>query len=206
MNRKPSTAARVTRLLRDFSCRLVRRSIGTRAAVVRDSQVLSDFQRVVNGDGALLHDAVKRVEGLLNENEHFAVTLNTTFGEPLPPEERRATLVTAKQRVRPRDTKHGEGPVSTIRYLAIGASSTAQFIPLTYELFRAARELSYGMVPASLPRPVVALLDATRARLSGKIVRNEEMLDGAEIYLGLRDDVIVRELGSFVIRRRGEAT
>jgi hypothetical protein len=44
------------------------------------------------------------------------------------------------------------------------------------------------------------MLDTTRARLSGKIVRNEELLDEGEIRIGLRDDVIVRELAAFLVR------
>jgi hypothetical protein len=60
------------------------------------------------------------------------------------------------------------------------------------------------MLPASLPRPVVALLDTTRARLAGTVVRDEEILDGAEIRIGTRDTVISRELGQFVILKENE--
>jgi hypothetical protein len=49
----------------------------------------------------------------------------------------------------------------------------------------------------------MALLDTTRARLAGRIVRDEEQLDGAEIHIGIRDEMIVREFGRFVVR--GEA-
>jgi hypothetical protein len=72
---------------------------------------------------------------------------------------------------------------------------------MTYELFRSVRELRAGMMPASLPRPVVALLDTTRARLSGQIVRDDNLLDGAEIRIGLRSEVIVRELNKFIVRQ-----
>jgi len=72
---------------------------------------------------------------------------------------------------------------------------------MTYELFRSVRELRDGMRPASLPRPVVALLDTTRARLSGQIVRDDSLLDGAEIRIGLRSEVIVRELNKFIVRQ-----
>jgi hypothetical protein len=57
------------------------------------------------------------------------------------------------------------------------------------------------MVPASLPRSVVALLDTTRAKLGGSVVRDEESLQGSEIHLGIRSDVIVRENGEFIVRR-----
>lgn len=202
--RRPATAFRVQKLVRDFACRLVRRSLGVRSGVVREFETLSRFRRVIEGDEQLLHDAVKQVEGLLNDREHFVVTLNTTFGESLPPESRRAVLRTPKQRVKPRLHTHAGRPTPTLRFLSVGDGTSQQSIPLTYELFRSVRELKAGMLPASLPRTVVALLDTTRARLAGRIVRNEDLLDGSEISLGLRDEVVVRELGKFVIRHEGE--
>jgi hypothetical protein len=77
-----------------------------------------------------------------------------------------------------------------------------QAVALTYELFKATKSLRKGLVPASLPRSVVALLDTTRAKLAGAVVRDEEALEGGEIELGIRTDVIVRNFGSFVVRRR----
>lgn len=197
--RRSAVARQLQVLLRDFSCRLVRRSLGVRAGVARDSRVLQDFERVIAGDERLLHEAVKQVEGLLNSGEKFAVSLSTTFGEALPPESRRATLTTTKQRVRPLELEHSGRPNVAVRFLQAGSGSLSQPVPLTYDLYRSVRELRLGMVPASLPRTVVALLDTTRARLAGKIVRDEDALDGAEIRLGRRPEVVVRELDRFIV-------
>ncbi len=203
--RRPSVAKRLQVLVRDIACRLVRRSLGVSAGVVRDFKVLSDFSRIVNGEGVLLHDAVKQVEALLNQRGGFVVMLNTTFGEPLPPESRRAMLITLKQRVRAQEPPTADRPPATVPFLLVGSSASAQPIPLTYELFRSIRELKLGMLPASLPRPVVALLDTTRARIAGRVVRDAEALDGAEIHLGTRREVVTRELGKFVVRQETEA-
>jgi hypothetical protein len=204
VKRRPMVASRVQALLRDFSCRLVRRSIGMRSAAVRDADILREFERVIGGDPQLIHDAVKQVEGLLNEKDRFVVTLNTTFGEPLPPMQRRAILTTDRQRVKARDCPNGNRPHSAIRFLTVGSGATTQSIPLTYELFKAVRDLRRGMTTSSLPRPVVAMLDTTRARLSGQIVRDDEQLEEGEIRIGLRDDVIVRELAAFLVRWEDE--
>ena len=83
----------------------------------------------------------------------------------------------------------------------MAAANESQAIPLTYDLFRSVVALRSGMLPASLPRPVVALLDATRARLAGLIVRDEDLLDEAEIHVGRRDEVIFTEAGQFVVRK-----
>lgn len=199
--RRPATASRLQAFIREFACRLVRRTLGVRSGVVRDAATLKGFQAVMDGDEQLLHDSVKQVEALLNEKDRFVVTLNTTFGEPLPPEPRRAVLTTDRQKVRPRESRTVGRPAASLRFLSIGTGASAQSIPMTFELFRAVRELRAGMMPASLPRPVIALLDTTRARLSGQIVRDPNLLDGAEIRIGLRNEVIVRELNRFIVRQ-----
>lgn len=204
VKRRPMVALRVQALVRDFSCRMVRRSIGLRSAAVRDAEILREFERVLGGDPQLLHDAVKQVEGLLNEKDRFVVTLNTTFGEPLPPMQRRVILTTPRQKVKAREVPNGDRPHSSIRFLTVGSGLGTQSIPLTYELFKSVRDLRRGMTTSSLPRPVVAMLDTTRARLSGQIVRDEELLEEGEIRIGLRDDVIVRELSEFLVRWEDE--
>lgn len=204
VKRRPIVAYRVQALVRDFACRLVRRSIGMRSAAVRDAEILHEFERVLAGEPQLLHEAVKQVEALLNEKDRFVVTLNTTFGEPLPPSQRRAVLTTPRQKVKARELPNGNRPNSAIRFLTVGSGSGIQPIPLTYELFKSVRDLRRGMTTSSLPRPVVAMLDTTRARLSGQIVRDEELLEEGEIRIGLRDDVIVRELSAFLVRWEDE--
>ncbi len=200
VKRRPVVASRVQALVRDFACRTVRRSIGLWSAAVRDAEILREFEKVLGGDPQLLHDAVKQVEGLLNEKDRFVVTLNTTFGEPLPPIPRRAILTTPRQKVKSRKGPDGDRPNSAIRFLSVGSGAASQSIPLTYELFKAVHDLRRGMTTSSLPRSVVAMLDTTRARLSGQIVRDEELLEESEIRIGLRGDVIVRELSAFLVR------
>ena len=122
-------------------------------------------------------------------------------GEPLPPELRRAVLTTDRQKVKPRVSPTDGRPTASLKFLTVGAGDSVNSIPMTYELFKSVSELRVGMMPASLPRTVVAMLDTTRARLSGQIVRDENLLDGSEIRIGLRKDVIVRELNKFIVRQ-----
>jgi hypothetical protein len=200
--KRPATARRVQNLLRDFACRLVRRSLGVRHGVTRDQEVLADFEKVISGNTQLLQKAVKQVEALINDESHFQVILNSTFGEPVVPQPRRATVRTTKQKIKAVDASTSGKPAPTVRFLSIGGRGHP--LALTFELFRSVRELEAGMLPASLPRPVVALLDTTRARLAGLVVRDEEVLDGAEMRIGNRDAVISLEFGEFVVVKDSE--
>ena len=203
--RKPSVAMRLQMFLRDFAGRLVRRSIGARSAVVRNHTILTKFDKVVMGDEQLLVSAAKQVEAMLNEKDRFVIPLNTTFGQPLPPLNRRVTLTTPKQNVKHTRVTTSGRPHADIQFFTIGGRNSGQSIPLTYELFHAVENLRAGMLPPSLPRTVTALLDATRARVAGRVVRDEEQLDGAEIAIGTRGEKIVCEGDRFIVRNDGDA-
>ena len=200
-NLSPASAARIQMQIREFSCRLIRRSLGVQGGVARDARILSGYAKVMDQDDELMRGVVKQVEALLNEQSHFITHLNTTFGEPTPPRARRATLTTTKQKVLPEPDRTEGRPPSTLRFLRVGNPGARQSFPLTFELFKSVIELGQGLLPAVLPRTVVALLDTTRARLSGVIVRDDELLEGAEIRIGMRIETVVRELGRFVVQR-----
>lgn len=196
--RRSAAASRVQRLIRDFSCRLVRRSLGTRACVLKDIALVQKFEQVLNGDQAMVLAVAKEVEELLNAGNQFVVHLNTTFGEPLPPRSRQLVLHTARQKVRAVALATAGRPRATIRFLGAGAQKYP--IPLTYDLFRSVKELEAGMLSASLPSSVQALIDATRARLAGRVVRDEEAIEDADIRIGLREQAVARSMDQFVIR------
>ncbi len=200
--RQATTAQKLQRLIRDFACRLVRRSLGVRHGVARESALLKEYESVSAGDVQLLHKAVKQTEALINAGSHFMVGLNSTFGEPVLPAARCATAQTPRQRVKSVEPDSKGRPMHSVRFLSVGAKGHR--IALTYELFRSVRELESGMLPASLPRAVVALLDTTKARLAGMVVRDEELVEQLEIRIGLQDVVISRELGEFVVTQSGK--
>lgn len=206
-SKRSTSADRVLRHIREFACSIARRSIGSRACVARDSNILDDFEKVIDGNVELLYLASKEFDRLINTGRHgdkFEVQLNSTFGEPMPQAERRAVLITAKQKVKPADSSIKNGPRTPIQFLRVGSLGDENLIPLTFDLFKSIYELRKGMMPSSLPRSVVALLDTTKAKLAGSIVRNDEQLDGSEIQIGINGDIVVRELGQFIVRRRGD--
>lgn len=197
--RRPAAAIRAQNIVRDFCCRLVKRSLGARYGFAREHNVLLDFENLIAGNEELLNNAIRQVAHLINANDKFVVSLNSTFGEPHPPRHRRAILEAPRQKVRGvRENNEGRPP-GNIRFLSIGEKKHP--LALTYELFRSVRELEEGMLAASLPRSVEALLDLSKAKISGSIVRDEERLDEAEIRIGNRNEIISREFDEFVVHR-----
>lgn len=183
--KRPATATRVQRLLRDFSCRLVRRSVGVRTTTVPDAQILQEFQEVVEDKhDDRIFDVASEIELLLNKNQNFEVSLTTTFGQPLPPSNSQALLIVPRRHVQPANTPSDGRPAAPLRFLEVGEGISAQDVALTYDLFKAVKDIKRGMSNASLPRSVLALLDTTSARLAGPIVRDDAVLRRAEIRLG----------------------
>lgn len=197
--KRPAAAGRVQRTLRDFACRLVRRSTCTRSAVVADKTTLEAFQLVVEeSQGPHLFEVARQVKELLNTKRGFEVSLTTTFGQPLPPRQRQAILVVQPQPVRPLPLVTEGRPLPPLRFLQVGQGPSAQPVALTYDLFKAVEELKKGLSVASLPRTVVALLDTTRARLAGPIVRDPEVLAEARILVGADGTEVVQSWNGFV--------
>lgn len=203
--KRPSAAGRIQRMVRDFSCRIARRSVGARNAVVPDANILDAFQKVVadaDGDGHDLREIAKQLEDLLNNEHHFEVSLTTTFGQPPPPPRRRATLFVSRRRIYPRDADREGRPRPSLCFLDVDVGAASQSIALTYDLFKAIRELERGLSAASLPRSVLALLDTTRARLAGSIVRDRDVRDRPMIVLG-ETITVERHRGRFKMSKRG---
>lgn len=204
-SRKPTAATGLQRFIRDFASRLVRRSVGARQAVVPSAATLDAFQRVVSdfdGHGHDLREIANQVEDLLNNEHDFQVSLTTTFGQPLPPPRRRATLIVPRRRVAPRYMTWEGRPRPSICFLEVAVGNAEQPIALTYDLFKAVTELEGGLSPASLPSSVLALLDTTRAQMAGWIVRDRVVRERPTIHLG-EGTLVERFRGRFVSSKRG---
>lgn len=204
ISKRATSADRILNNIRIFSCSLARRSIAARSCISKDHDVLIKYEKVIDGDEELLHQSSKEFEKLLNTGKNgdkYEVQLNSTFGEPIPQLERRVVLTTVKQRVRLVEKSPKRSPNNPIQFIRVGNSNFENLIPLTYDLFKSIFELRRGMMQSSLPRSVVALLDITRAKLSGSIVRNEDDLEGSEILIGTSKDTVVREMNRFIIKQ-----
>ncbi|WP_316196023.1 hypothetical protein [Bradyrhizobium sp. SZCCHNRI3052] len=205
-SRRPTAATRIQRATRDFACRMVRRSIGARQAAVPDGALLDRFHRLVvdtGGQGHELHEVAIQVENLLNNGANFDVSLTTTFGQPMPPTRGRAILEVPRRRVYARDACVAGRPAPSICFLDVEAGGSSQPIAVTYDLFKAISDLERGLSPASLPHSVQALLDMTRAKMAGSIVRDRHVQERPTIHIG--DTLTIeRHRGKFIATKRGQ--
>lgn len=202
--RRPTAANRLQRSLRDFACRLVRRSIGARQLAIPDAALFARFRLVLadaSGKGGELHEIAIQVEDLLNAGANFEVSLVTTFGQPLPPARSRAVLEVPRRRVYARDANLSGRPAPVVPFLDVEAGSSAQPIAVTYDLFKAVSELEAGLSPASLPQGVLALLDTTKARMAGSIVRDRHVQERPIMHVG-EELTVERHRGAFISTRR----
>lgn len=201
--KKPATSTRVQRLLRDFSCKIVRRSIGVRTAAVKDLAVFTEYERVVDDKSQSKNSQFKiahKVEDLLNKDSRFCVSLTTTFGQPVPPENRTIQLNAPAIRVQNNLSENINRPVSPVCFLMVSAGKESHPIALTFDLFKALQSLGEGMSEGSLPKPVVALLDTSKALLGGALVRDSAVLERATIRINFGEIEIGLNQEEFVSR------
>ncbi len=61
--------------MRDFACRLVRRSLGARTSTVPGASILSEFQGIIEEvEGEGLYEIAQEVELLLNNKQDFEIS------------------------------------------------------------------------------------------------------------------------------------
>jgi hypothetical protein len=160
--------------LRQFCARLVKRSIGVKKAVCRDSDYFQSYERALR-DSRELSDVRRQLKKLLHDDRNqFRASLVTTFGQPVAQRSRDIVLLTPAVSVREMHPTETSGrPAEPIPYLRVDS----HVVPLTFSLFKALREVVAGLHDASLPAEIFALLNGIKSLVSGHLVRNASILD-----------------------------
>jgi hypothetical protein len=119
---------------------------------------------------------------LHGDDNYFAASLVTTFGQPVARRDREIKLLTRKVRVREIRREAADGrPRESLPYLRVAETT----VPMTFSLFKALEEVDSGLHEASLPAEIFTLLNGVKSLVSGKLVRDEAMLeDDARIIFG----------------------
>lgn len=157
--------------LRQFAIRFVKRSLGVRAGLTKDARWLDEFSRLDNDKG-IQRDVTKTLRGLLQDGGCFRAAVATTFGQPVAQRSKDiAVTVQANTSVKMVHIEQDwTKPKSPVSYLLVHGRP----LGVTFELFKAVRELSQGLHEASLPGNVYALLDRVKGAMTGSMVREED--------------------------------
>jgi hypothetical protein len=182
----PRNVAHDVRLLqssiRQFSARLVKRSVGVRRGICRDLQIFQDYKAAVENRSDLMTVRRQLKKLLHDDRNRFEASLVTTFGQPLAQRSREVTLLTQAVAVKEKTGIAGDGrPREYLPYLQVGSS----IVPLTFSLFKALKEVISGLHEASLPTEIFTLLNGVKSLVAGQLVRSQSVLDEeAHIRLG----------------------
>ena len=164
--------------IRLFACRLVKRSLAVRKGITKENKYLERYAKTIE-DEFELKNVRKQFNELIHENSRFPVSLSTTFGQPVPHHHAtlRAPMVKVTYMLPPKSGQHAR---SSLSYLKIKNHA----MPLTYPLFKALAELKEGLMEASIPTDILAMIERMRARMAGEIVRDIDSLDDATLSVG----------------------
>lgn len=183
--------------LRQFTARLVKRSLGTRSGLCKDHGTFAAYRSVLDDANGLAE--VRRQLRRLMHDEHnrFRAPLTTTFGQPVAQRARDVVLLAPAVAVRDIPEIQSAGrPRRTMPYIKIESA----IVPLTFALFRALREVVAGLHDASLPPDIFALLNGVKLIVSGHIVHKAKDLDDdAFISIGGVKDLVEVSSAGFVL-------
>lgn len=174
--RKLNASARLMQqVIRQFACRLVKRSIGTRRGICKGLNRLRAY-RDASVRPEELKPFRKSLQMLLHDDRNrFTASLATTFGQPVPYRSRDVRLITTKVSVKmvPRQASDTR-PEDPIPYVQIGNNYV---VPVTMELFSSLAERDFGLRVSSLTPAVFALFDTTRSMVTGEVSRDSQVLE-----------------------------
>lgn len=176
--------------LRQYAIRLVKRSLGVRAGITKDCQWLDEFSCLPT-DKNIQRDVTKTLKNLLQDDGFFKAAVATTFGQPVAQRSKDVSIaVQTNTSIKMIDAQPDETrPKSPMSFVLIQGRP----LGVTFDLFKALRNVSQGLHEASLAGNVYALLDRVKAVMTGSMVREEDVektivIEGVSLKIEVDDD------------------
>lgn len=164
--------------LRRFASVLSKRSLGVRAGICADHQLFSEY-KVIGQDKDSKKKMVRQFEALINKDDKFRAGLATTYGQAVTSDRRDIALFTKKIKLKfPNFDQISERPGDILPFLEL----TDLKIPITFQLYKSLNRVASGMMEASLPEEVYAMIDGIKSRIAGRIIRDPNVLED-ELFL-----------------------
>lgn len=202
----PRNRAKQARLLqstlRQYSARLVKRSLGTKNGVCQNTGAFKHYLMATK-DSHVLNGVRRGLKNLLHDSSNkFRAGLATTFGQPVAHRSKDVALLLGSSiRVTSVDVSEREGrPKDYLPYLLVDE----HYVPVTFDLFQALNDVNDGLHDASLPHEIYSLLDRVKSLVAGRVVRDKKLLsEDPVIVLGSSKDVIEYVNGKFIFSKGG---
>lgn len=183
----PTKVSKQARLLqsslRQFAARLVKRSLGLRYGICKDSDLFFDYAKLYQ-DNSRYEEIEDLVDQLVNENRHFfKIPLSTTFGQPVAHRDRDVSLQVHHVEISMVMLSGDEfRPAGRSPFIKVHQ----RYIPVTFALYKALSEIEEGLAPASLSQEVFALIDEVKSITAGQIARDKHFVYGnIELTIGM---------------------
>jgi len=202
----PRNRTRQARLLqstiRQFSARVSKRSLGVKSCVCLNSTYFSVYMDATK-QAKVLNRVRKALKSLLNDsNNQFRAALATTFGQPVAHRSKDVSLLIGSSIgvSVARKSRDGGRPVDYLPFLTVDK----HYVALTFDLYMALVDIDEGLHDASLPGEIYSLLDRVKSLVSGRVVRDENVLaDDPKITLGFSSDEIEYVNDEFIFSGEG---
>jgi hypothetical protein len=168
--------------VRQFAARITKRSLGVRQGLCLHFSVFEKYAAITEGEHDLNSIRRQMTRLLHGDGNSFSASLVTTFGQPVASRNREIRLMTRRVSVREIRREDSSGrPRDSLPYLQVAET----VVPMTFPLFKALEEVNSGLHQASLPAEIFTLLNGVKSLVSGRLVRDELMLqDDARIIFG----------------------
>ena len=132
---------------------------------------------------------------MINKDDRFRAGLATTYGQPITNDRRDVALFTKKIKLKyPILDQIAERPGNILPFLELNGLQ----IPITFQLYKSLNGVASGMMEASLPEEVYAMIDGIKSRIAGRIIRDPKVLED-ELFLLIGKNRVNVEIDDYEI-------
>ena len=183
--------------IRALASRFTKRGLAVGTGICRDQLFLEGYHDLLQGTLDSKKFLRKSFQKLINKDHTgLSVPLSTTFGQP-PHSMSGQVRLLGKKSVTAKIVSTNEftsRPRDQLLYLSLDEIT----VPVTFTLFKALFEVQEGLLTASLPEEIHALVDGTSNVLAGRFVHDESGLEDAQIEIWGSSQKLVVEDGRIV--------
>jgi len=180
--------------LRKFSSVMSKRSLGVRAGICADHDLFFAYKTIGQNKDSK-KKIVRQFSALINKDDRFRAGLATTYGQPITNDRRDVALFTKKIKLKyPILDQIAERPGNILPFLELNGLQ----IPITFQLYKSLNGVASGMMEASLPEEVYAMIDGIKSRIAGHIIRDPKVLED-ELFLLIGKNRVNVEIDDYEI-------